>query len=34
MSILDSIKEERKLSFNHWRYRILHWAFNAEPPDP
>jgi hypothetical protein len=34
MSILDSIKEERKLSFNHWRYRILHWAFNTDPPNP
>jgi hypothetical protein len=33
MSIFESIKEERKLSFNHWRYRILHWAFNVEEPD-
>lgn len=32
MSILSSIKEDRKLSFNHWRYRILHWAFNVENP--
>lgn len=33
MSILESIKGERKLSFNHWRYRILHWAFNVKAPD-
>jgi hypothetical protein len=34
MSILDSIKGTRKLSFNHWRYRLLHWAFNVKNPDP
>lgn len=32
MSILESIKAERKLSFNHWRYRILHWTFNVNAP--
>lgn len=34
MSILDSIKGERKLSFKHWRYRLLHWCFNVEDPNP
>lgn len=34
MSILESIKGERKLSFNHWRYVLLHWAFNVKNPDP
>jgi hypothetical protein len=34
MSILSSIKEDKKLSFNHWRYRLLHWCFNVENPDP
>jgi ABC-type multidrug transport system fused ATPase/permease subunit len=33
MSILDSIKGERKLSFGNWRFRILHWAFNVETPN-
>jgi hypothetical protein len=32
MSILDSIKSERKLSFDHWRFRILHWAYNVKNP--
>jgi len=30
MSILSSLKEERKLSFSHWRYRLLHWAFSVD----
>lgn len=34
MSILASIKGERKLSFNHWRYRILHWCFKVSNPNP
>lgn len=34
MSILDSIKGERKLSFRHWRYRLLHWTFGVRNPDP
>lgn len=34
MSILDSIKGTRKLSFNNWRYRLLHWTFNVKNPDP
>ncbi|RJQ30347.1 hypothetical protein C4565_00755 [Candidatus Parcubacteria bacterium] len=32
MSILDSIKADKKISFNHWRYRILHWTFNIKNP--
>lgn len=34
MSILDSIKGTRKMSFGHWRYRLLHWCFNVKNPDP
>lgn len=34
MSILDSIKGERKLSLNHWRYRLLHWTFNVKDANP
>lgn len=30
--MFESIKGEKKLSFNHWRYRLLHWAFNVENP--
>jgi len=30
MSILESLKEEKKLSLNHWRYRLLHWCFNVK----
>lgn len=33
MSILESIKGDRKLSFNHWRFRILHWAYDVKNPD-
>lgn len=29
MNILESIKQDRVLSLNHWRYRILHWTFNV-----
>ena len=25
-----SIFRERKLSLNHWRYRLLHWCFNEK----
>ena len=32
MSILESIKGERRLSMNHWRYRLLHWCFNVKAP--
>lgn len=34
MNILESIKEERQLSMNHWRYRLLHWCFSCENPRP
>ena len=27
---LKSIKAERRLSINHWRYKILHWCFNEK----
>ncbi len=33
MGILESIKSHKKMSFNHWRYRILHWAFNIKNPE-
>ena len=29
MSIIESLKEEKKLSLSHWRYRLLHWCFNV-----
>lgn len=32
MGIMDSIKGTRKLSYNHWRYRLLHWCFNIQNP--
>jgi len=34
MSILASIKGEKKLSFGNWRYRLLHWCFNVKDADP
>ena len=34
MNIFASIKEERKLSLNHWRYRLLHWCFNEDAKTP
>src|SRR5581483_7783366 len=34
MSILSSLKEERRLSMKHWRYRLLHWAFGVEGKRP
>ncbi len=33
-SILAAIKQERKLTFNHWRYRLLHWTFGLQPKKP
>ncbi len=33
MSIFESIKGERKLSFDNWRFRILHWAFRIKNPN-
>ena len=35
MSILESLHAERRMSMNHWRFRILHWCFNenAETPE-
>jgi hypothetical protein len=32
--VLDSIKADRTLSFGHWRYRLLHWAFGVADADP
>lgn len=32
--MFESIKAERKLSFNNWRYRLLHWAFCIDPATP
>ena len=29
---LASIKDEKYLSYDHWRYRLLHWVFNVEDP--
>lgn len=29
---LKSIKGERRLSYNHWRYLLLHWCFSVKDP--
>lgn len=34
MNFIQVIKRPRHLTFNHWRYRILHWTFNIEPSTP
>jgi hypothetical protein len=34
LSIMESIKGDTRMSFGHWRYRLLHWAFNVKDPDP
>lgn len=34
MNILASIKAEKKMSFNHWRYKLLHWTFNETAKTP
>ncbi len=34
MSIMDSIKADRKLTLNHWRYKLLHWTFGINPSCP
>lgn len=30
--MLSLLKQERRLSYSHWRYRLLHWCFAQEPP--
>lgn len=32
-SVLEAIKGEKKMSLNHWRYRVLHWAFAIQVTD-
>lgn len=32
--MLDFIHRERKMSFNHWRYRLLHWVLEEEAETP
>ena len=34
MNLLASIKEDHRMTLNHWRYRILHWYFNVNPSSP
>lgn len=29
MSLIGAIKAERKLTLNHWRYKLLHWTFGC-----
>lgn len=29
--LIEKIKGPKKLSFNHWRYKTLHWAFGINP---
>lgn len=33
-SFFDDLKADRKMSFEHWRYRLLHWTFGINPKDP
>ncbi|RDJ34967.1 MAG: hypothetical protein DWQ19_09030 [Crenarchaeota archaeon] len=33
-SLLESIKGDKTLTFDHWRYRILHWCFGVSPATP
>lgn len=33
-NILEAIKGDRKMSLNHWRYRLLHWFFGINPATP
>lgn len=30
MNWIEAIKGERRMSLNHWRYRLLHWCFGVE----
>jgi hypothetical protein len=32
--LIEKIKGPKKLSFNHWRYKTLHWAFGINPKAP
>jgi hypothetical protein len=34
VNILASIKAEKKMSFKHWRYRLLHWCFGEKAKTP
>ena len=33
-SLLDSVKGDRQMSFNSFRYRLLHWCFGINPKTP
>lgn len=33
-NVLEAIKGEKKMTFRHWRYRLLHWAFGVHPSTP
>lgn len=33
-SLLDSIKSEKELSLNHWRYKLLFWCWGEWPASP
>lgn len=32
--LIDSIKSDKKLSFDHWRFKTLHWCFGINPASP
>lgn len=34
MNVYAALKAERKMSFAHWRYRLLHWTFGIDPKTP
>ena len=32
--LIEKVKGGRTLTFNHWRYQLLHWTFNCDPKTP
>lgn len=32
--MFEKLHEERRLSFSHWRYRLLHWTFSEDAETP
>lgn len=33
-NVIDSIKGPRRMTLDHWRFRLLHWCFDVRSPDP
>src|SRR5205814_97384 len=34
MSLIDYVKADRRMSVDHWRFRLLYWCFNVAPGTP